>query len=229
MSRITVSGRWGPRRTTPEEAAQQLLRVLDALRDVHPAFGRLYRSRSRGRDPLVAIGGDVSTLAAEIARGILRNDTDRMPMEGAGYSLHWDDNTRRFEQAKLVLTCGATSRGNILHADLPPEAQADGTSPSAIRHALLTIVDAFQTEWGSAADADAWVRPADPSTPPAGWMAYLRTTRPPLRLAGIEAEAIAGGVLYTTTPEWFDHANPAHARRAARLAEALRSGRSTVS
>ena len=226
MSEYVIGGFWAARELESASYARQFLCALPAIRRIHPAFEQLYRARDHAGDPIIPIPEDIAALAVEIQQGFIRDDSGT-PMPGAGSSVAWNDNTRRFEQAAVLLHSGATSGGSV-QVLVPPEVAASGTPPERIHDALAAIVECFKPDWASVVSPDQPVLRdrLGVRLPTVGWHLYL-SDRYRGRVDsgnGIKAgggESWLGGVLYTTTRNWFDPSIPSHASLAQDIQDAL--------
>jgi len=231
MTGFTIAGYWGRRPDEPETCASSLMAVIASARDLDPAYGRLFRSRDRPRDPLIPMPTDPHTLATVIRAGRLRNDTDRRPMDGGGYIEMWDDNTRRFDQARVAIFCGATATPppNGIVISVPPEVTAASTTPAAVSHVFRTIIDSFDPVWAVVEYPESLRHRGakDQHLPGVSWMLYLRgTEHRPFEVRGVIIEQMPHGQAFTTTNGWFDPSDPRDVAVALELERALfKSGR----
>lgn len=193
------------------EAAEALMPVVQALSTFRHAFGHLTRCRDSPREPLVGFPDTVDVLAAVIESGILRNDTDRAVMDGAGYLACWDDNTRRFEQAKVWLIAGFAARTNRLGIEMSEEMVLPGVAAADLEPVLRTIAEAFAPGWISVCDGEDFYQrtvTARKVTHGAGavkpgWMVFLPESAPSLEVATARVESWSGsGRLYVLAEEW---------------------------
>jgi Immunity protein 52 len=225
MTRVVIAGYWWARGDLPEVCAARLLRVVEATQRLGPSFGQLFRSRDHPRQPLLHMPTEPSALAAVIRSGVMRTDTNKLVVEGGGYSEAWDDNTRRFDQASVSLYCGATSPwavANNVIVRVPPEIDAGTTPAAAIEHVLRTIIASFDPRFAivDVGDSTTHRDPRHRHLPQVSWMLYLRGERPKV-VAEIAATEFARGTIFRSTSDWFSPENPTHIAAARNLELAL--------
>lgn len=105
-----ITAFWGPRAETPEEAGKKLSATLVRLAelDIVPEWYRLGKAHPTEAD---RIDSSPEGLAALIAKGVLRNDTDRAIMPGGGYLISfWDGYTGG--SVSFDLAVGKTSQNS---------------------------------------------------------------------------------------------------------------------
>lgn len=223
MKTLWIQGSWGPRADEPADCAGAVIDVMAALRELHPAYAALYRPRRRGRDPRIPMPTDVAGIEAAIEAGVIRDDTDRAIMEGAGFSTAWNDDTRRFDQADISLNCGSINLGNGVTAVVPPEIGDQGGTATAVEGVLSAIASGFAPAWAGVYD------PADQRSidrfyrkiPVVGWMLFLPSPLPLVPATAARIERWDSGTLYVTTEEWFNPDDRRHLEAALRLEHEL--------
>jgi hypothetical protein len=215
---------WGPRAEAPREIAERLMRFLDVLTRELPDLGPLYRSRDTPRQPLMPIGATVEALALQIESQVVRNDTDRRVMEGAGYFAMWDDNTRRLEQAGIDLEAGAITRANRLSLLLP-----SGGVPGFDTERALRLVEAaaaaFEPRFVDFAPNDCRpTRGHDGRRGPClAWIAWWPAAE--IRDRRVTTINMAGGTALLSTPAVFDGTSAEHRAAANALEDVARKHR----
>jgi hypothetical protein len=221
VSQIVIAAQWPARHDDVARCASGLGAVNEALREFHPAFESMFRARDRLRDPLVPMPTDAAGFEVAITAGAVRDDTGHRPLAGAGYMAIWDDNTRRFEKAKVVLDCGMDTGGSIL-VFVPNEVAAAGATADQVQTLMERVIDAFEPDWANVADPDSptWRNQRSASQVAESWMVFVPSTAAP-SIEGIRATIRGSGVVFRVTEEWFSVSDPKQVARARGLARAL--------
>lgn len=224
MTTLAVRAAWKPRPENEATVAAQLSAFLPHLRALSPAYASLTRARNSPRQPLLPIPDDATALTEELCQGRIRNDTDRSIMPGAGFSCHWDDNTRRFDQASLSIDAGSETRGGSIWVDAPPEIVSSLT-PATMRPVLTAVVRQFDPDSAAVNESsDIVTRNArNEFINRVGWLLYLRDGPPIPPIDGVEVSPLGRGRLYVVDEPTFDPTSARYQQRVKALYLALRA------
>jgi len=138
---------------------------------------------------------DAEGIATAIADRVVRNDTDRAIMDGAGYFASWMDDTRRFGQAAVDLFCGSVSQGNGIHIVVPPEVGEQGRTVAAVQAVVAAMITGFGPVWAGVFDRGIptmWSGPDGIRLPVVGWMLFLPSPLPLVSVSSTRIERCAG-------------------------------------
>jgi hypothetical protein len=220
---------WRPdHKETPEECARQALVLFAELARIDPSF-EVFRTTSRRRGKYVdtPVPTDVQGLAGLFAKGVIRGQFSRKPIETLGYRLHAQTPSRRYGSEtsySSIAINGGTSGANANSCLLNLYVEADDYErvvnvPMQIQlfHAM---VKAFSPQVGHADIGD--FRDAVVDIPShlrtelaVDWIMYFSRgwgTVPPLP-APVRIEPVGRvGTLVILTPERASASNPEDVR-----------------
>jgi len=222
MTTLTVDASWKPRSEDEETVAARLAAFVPHLRAFHPTYAELTRGRDRPRQPLIPMPDIAAEFATEMRQGRIRNDTDRAIMPGAGFSCLWDDNTRRFEQARLGISAASHLRRGSVSVEVPEEVVSEITLTS-VRQLLTALVELFEPDSASANESGAILTGNERNEfiYRVGWLLYLRDGPPIPAIDGVEVSPLGPGPLYVIDEPTFDPASARYQQRAKALYHAL--------
>jgi immunity protein 52 of polymorphic toxin system len=199
--------------------------MLEGLAKVHPAFAhwrKKAKSRAAANEPAWTMPPNIDELAEVFERGRQYKDIPREPWPELGYSVSAWNGLDRPYAASLVVRAGTYADWipfpNTVDLRLPPASpdNADLTSIAALKPAMLSVVAAWEPDYGSLVCWGYWRRLFGDRHYPlfrSGWMTYLapryasRITPPP---AAITEPVVGGGLLLLATEEPFSVDNPTH-------------------
>jgi len=222
---LRVGGKWRPRPASTHDCAVRLARMLGGLAKAHPAFARWNKkakSRTAANQPAWTTPPDVGELMAAFEKGRQFKDAPRQPWPEMGYRVSAWNGRDGPTGASLSVHAGTYATysvyPNTLDLALKPVSadNADLICTAVVRSALLSIVSAWEPDYGSVVCWDYYRRLfGEQRWPPfrSGWMTYLapqyasRITPPP---TAIVEPVPGGGLLLLATAERFSMDNPAH-------------------
>jgi Immunity protein 52 len=216
---------WQSRPASTRDCAVRFGRMLAGLADAHPAFARWNRqakTRAAAGLPAWSMPPDIDELTTMFEKGKQHKDVPREPWPEMGYSVSaWNGRERPYG-ASLAVRPGAyanyTSFPNTIDLTLNPsgDGNADLVNSAVLKPVLLSVVSAWEPDYGVVICWDYWQRLFGERHWPlfrSGWMTYLapkyasRITPPP---AAIVESVRGGGLLLLATTEQFSMDNPAH-------------------
>ncbi|MGO9774249.1 MAG: Imm52 family immunity protein [Roseiarcus sp.] len=224
-----ISAYWEQRAETPDEITARFLRMIDALKAIHPAFS-LWTCGVKRPEKFEEVR---SRFAQEIAAKIVRDDW-REPVPAYGYSFGARTrDTPKDRSFYVSCNAGAIVESAFANSVTLATDSAAGSRPDAevvsfriFRSALLALVDAWDSVHAGAYSQRLIRSYSGDSYFPPAWIQYLspwlaQKITPP---STVFSEHLPnGGLLMTATTETFDVDNPAHLKAAQDMAAAMAS------
>jgi hypothetical protein len=218
---------WEQRAEAPDEIATRFLRMIDALKAIHPAFG-LWTCGVKRPEKFEEVRG---RFAQEIAAKIVRDDW-REPTPAYGYSFgaHTRD-TPKDRSFYVSCNAGAIVESTFANSVTLATDAATGSRPDSdvvgyrlFRPALLAIIDAWEPVRGRATSHPLIRSYTGDSFFPPAWIQYLcpwlaEKITPPSTV--LSEHLPNGGLLMSATTETFDVDNSAHLKAAQDMAAAM--------
>ncbi len=221
-----IRASWEARAETPDELASRFLRMIDALKEIDPAFGLWACGKKRPKKFEMVR----DRYAEEIAAGLSRSDWgEPTPVYGYWFAAVTRDVPR---DRYFVVSCnaGQTVPESFPNAvTLTTSSSKLGPDPNVVsyrvfRPALLAIVDAWEPVRVGAYSQQLIQLNENASYFPAAWIQYLnpwlaQKITPPSTV--LSEHLPNGGLLMSATTETFDVDNPAHLAAAQDMATAM--------
>jgi hypothetical protein len=190
---------WGPRLSSPLDAAQRLASFLALLAGIHPSLG----SWSELSDHPPGPDRDLVALDPASLTTLLTKDGYA---PGYGYHLGlWSGDEET--SSRLSLACGASLRptSNTVNVTFQGERPlALVLDSDGARSLVLAAVEVWEPDWATLGTAE-WgmAQRKAPKEPVAGWITYLAGSRPKLKPpSGVKSEEIPGkGIVLIAGPK----------------------------
>lgn len=222
-----VQAEWGPRAEGPAELAARLVRMLELLAGIHPAFARwnqMAETREEADAPFCAMPPRLSELT-------------RIWVEAKARAA--DEQVVAWNAIETALGASFAVRAGMdyLGIAFPNRADLQFSRPSrenasllnfpVMRSVVRAVVDAWEPEVAMLEPFTFCLNndPENFARPHGGWIVYLDNTfarmiSPPI---GLQTESMAdGGILMVAAPELFDSDNPEHAAGVRKIHAALK-------
>jgi Immunity protein 52 len=216
---------WQPRPESTRDCAVRLVRMLGDLAKVHPAFARWNRkakTRAAANRPAWAMPPNIDELTAMFEKGRQYKDAPRQPWPEMGFSVSAWNGRDDSHGASLTVRPGTyanfASFPNTVDLALKPAGldNSDLSNTAVLKSALLSVVSAWEPDYGVVICWDYWQRLFGDRHWPlfrSGWMTYLAPQyasriMPPT--TAIVEPVPGSGLLLLATKERFSMDNPAH-------------------
>jgi hypothetical protein len=212
----SITSYWGPRRETPEQLAARFLKMIDLLKDIHPAFDNWICGIEDKPKKLEKIRNNFT---AEVAACVDRAEDGR-PTPIGGYHLgginSFKNNARN---VAISIHAGRWTIGDY-YINCATFVTGFGISPDPAiitypvwKAVVLALAESWEVTWAAAYPDDLaklWSPTVKFQT---AWITYIsprfaRLITPP-RTAFVEYRP-NGGLVMAATDETFITANPAH-------------------